>query len=525
MAASGSFNTSAYDGRYLTFAWEETSQSVETNKTTIKWTLTGAGGNNSWYKSGNFKVVIAGQTVYSSATRIQLHKGTVVASGTFVFTHNADGTKSFTASAEAGIYTYAVNCKGSTTFSLDMIPRKSTLYAPVVGTLGTRVDLSIESKSASFQHTIVAKCGSWQKEFLTKGWSTTLGWTPSLVLAEQNTQGVNLTVEFTLTTYSGNTNIGSTTTKMQLLIPSSVTPSCYLALEDVTGVDKIYGSPVQGLSRIKATVTPTLAYGSPIKSQSIVADGDTYKNLTVTFGPLKAAGVSPVNAKVTDARGYSGTASYTMNVQAYTPPSIPALIVRRCNVDGSANDQGEYIRVIFDASISSMNDKNTAAYKLRYKKATATSWTEITLQEFAGIYGVLGGGYTFAADSNSAYDVEVQAIDRHHTTTRSTSASTAFSILNWGANGTSIGVGKVAERSNSLEVAFDTYLEGSTIQLGNRYSFSSPGVANSGGFVRILRSRGGDGQTVQEHTCGEQDAKQSFFHTENLQSTMLLYVL
>ena len=72
MASSGSFNTSGYDGRYLKFAWTVESQNIANNTTTISWTLKGAGtGGSSWYRSGNFKVVINGATVYSSTTIIQ----------------------------------------------------------------------------------------------------------------------------------------------------------------------------------------------------------------------------------------------------------------------------------------------------------------------------------------------------------------------------------------------------------------------------------------------------------------------
>ena len=127
MASSGSFNTTAYDGRYLTLSWSVQSQSTENNSSTISWTLKGAGtGGSSWYRAGNFKVVINGVTVYSSSTRIQLYNGTVVSSGTLTIAHNNDGTKTFTASAEAGIYTVAVNCRGSGTFTLPTISRYAT---------------------------------------------------------------------------------------------------------------------------------------------------------------------------------------------------------------------------------------------------------------------------------------------------------------------------------------------------------------------------------------------------------------
>jgi hypothetical protein len=122
MANSGSFNTSNYEGRYLKFSWEVKSQSAADNTTTISWSLVGAGtGKSGYYTSGNFKVVIAGETVYSSSTRINLYNGTKVASGTKTIKHNSDGTKTFTAKAEAGIYYVAVNCSGSGSWSLPAI--------------------------------------------------------------------------------------------------------------------------------------------------------------------------------------------------------------------------------------------------------------------------------------------------------------------------------------------------------------------------------------------------------------------
>lgn len=126
MANSGSFNTSAYSVRYLTFNWWINSQSIEGNYTDIGWNLVGAGGSTtSWYKAGAFKVVINGDTVYETGQndRITLYNGTTVASGTKRIYHNSDGSKSFSASAEAGIYTYARNVSGSGSWSINSIPR------------------------------------------------------------------------------------------------------------------------------------------------------------------------------------------------------------------------------------------------------------------------------------------------------------------------------------------------------------------------------------------------------------------
>ena len=124
---SGSFNTTAYSGRYLTLSWTAT-QNIEKNESTISWTLKGAGGDSGYIKAGMFSVAINGEVVYSlTNARIELYKGTVVASGTKTITHNTDGTKSFSMSAEGAIYSYAVNCRGSGSWELKDIPRAATI--------------------------------------------------------------------------------------------------------------------------------------------------------------------------------------------------------------------------------------------------------------------------------------------------------------------------------------------------------------------------------------------------------------
>lgn len=121
--SSGSFTTTASEGRSLTFNWSVNSTSISGNYKDIDWSLVGSGSAGGYVMAGNFTVVIDGETVYSSSTRIQLWNGTVVASGTKRLYHGTTGNKTFSASASAGIYAYAVNCSGSGSWELPTIPR------------------------------------------------------------------------------------------------------------------------------------------------------------------------------------------------------------------------------------------------------------------------------------------------------------------------------------------------------------------------------------------------------------------
>ena len=473
MASSGSFNTTAYDGRYLTFAWSQVSQDITNNKTTISWTLKGAGGDSTWYNTRNIKVTIEGETVYSfpqSKGKIQLSNGTLVASGDFVINHNADGTKSFTAYAEAGIYTYAVNCTGSGTFALNTIARASQPscitwpeHTQNVGNFGTTISIHTNRASSAFTHTVRYAFGS-QTGTIATGVTTGTTWTIPLTLMNLIPASTSGSGTIYLDTYNGSTKIGTKSCGFTATVPATVKPSCSLTLEDISGNDDIYGSPVQGLSSIKITVNTTTSYSSPIASYSINVNGTRYTTTPVTTGLLTVSGSYPISVTVTDKRGRVGTASYTSNVQAYTPPKITSLSVHRSTNMGVEDEQGEYVKVNFSAAVSSMSKKNTCEYVVKYKKSTATSWTSLPQTIYTNSNYAPTASVVFAADGNSSFDVMVEATDRHGTASRSTSVSTAFTLMNWHPSGTGMAFGKVAEKENTVE--FGLNVQGRALGLG-----------------------------------------------------------
>lgn len=459
MASSGSFNTTAYSVRYLTFTWSIKSQDVATNSTVISWTLKGAGSASTWYKSGPFKVVIGGVTVYSSDQRIELAPGTLVKSGTHTIVHNADGTRSFTASVEAAIYSTAVNVSGSGTFTLDMIPRASQPSLVTwpettndVGEFGQEFSIHMNRSHSSLTHTVRYEYGK-RSGTIATGVTTGTTWTVPLDFMNDIPNATSASGRIYVDTYSGNVKVGTKYTGFTVKVPDSVRPTCTATLTDVSGVGDIYGYPVQGLSRIKIVVNPTLAYGSPIVSYTVTANGATYTTKESTTDVLKKSGGSAVTVTVTDKRGRTGSWSYSMSVRGYTAPSITKLTVHRCNEDGTENEQGEHVKVLFSAQITALDSKNIAVYTLRYKKSDETTYTEERFVDLG--FAVVDQPYIFPADSNASYDVEVAAQDMHGTTTRSTSASTAFTLMNWGADGTSMGIGKVAEKANTLQIGLD----------------------------------------------------------------------
>ena len=491
MASSGSFNTSAYSDsgvtRYLTFSWKETSQSIANNTTTISWTLKGGGTTSGYYKCQNITVKIDGKVVFEhlKATdgQIDLWNDTTVASGTYTFTHASDGTKSFTAYVEAGIYVWAVNCTGSKTFTLDTIARASQPscitwpeHTQDVGEFGDEISIHMNRKADTMTHTVRYQFGS-KSGTIATGVTTGTTWVIPLTLMDLIPNATSGSGTIYVDTYNGSTKVGTKSCGFTATVPASVKPSLSVTLEDTTGIDDIYGSPVKGLSKIKITPKVTVAYSSPIASYTITANGVTYNTSTATTGFLTTAGDSKVTVTVKDKRGRSATWTYTMTVLDYTAPTVSKLIVRRCDADGTENDQGEYAQITFSAAISSMSSKNTATYKLRYKKSSDTTWTEVAFSALNNKYSVTDQTKVFAADGNYSYDVEVTATDRHSSTIRSTSVSTAFTLYNCHPSGTGWRFGGVAEKENTLQNDL------ALCQVGNSYAFQPDSFSGEKGYI------------------------------------------
>ena len=488
---SGSVSTSSYQGRRYVLSWTAT-QSIENNTSTISWTLKATGGSSSWYAERTLKVVIAGSTVFSKTSRVERYTGTIK-TGTLTINHDASGNASFSVSMKAAVYGSSVNCTGSGSFTLTTIPRKSTLSVGN-GTLNTAQTLTVTRKSSSFTHTITAKCGSASSTICTKSTSTSISFTPPLSWASQNTTGTSVSVTYTITTYNGDTNIGSNSYTVSCAIPSSVKPSCSVTVSDPTGNLSKYGGYIKGVSKFAVTVKGTSSYGSAIASYKTTANGSTYTASSFTTGVIKSSGTLSVSASVTDKRGRSGNASASCTVLDYAVPAVSKLTVKRCDEDGTANDQGEYAKVTFSASVTSLSSKNTAAYTLKYKKTSEADYTSVTLSDFANVYSVTDGTYIFAADSGSSYDVQISVKDAISAeTTKKTSVSTATTIMHWLASGLGMAIGKVAELAGYVEIGFKALfhdvIESTHSDIGYIHTHPSTGYGvgcgvGSGGYNR-----------------------------------------
>lgn len=518
MASSGSITTNESQGRSITLLWSQSSQSVANNTTTIAWTLKGSGssGGGSWVMSGAFKAVINGKTVYSSDTRIQLYKDQVIASGSTTITHNADGTKSFSLSCEAGVYTYAVSVRASGTHTLNTIPRASSI-SMASGTMGSASTISISRASSSFTHTLTYAFGNATGTIVSKTTSTSVSWTPPLTLAQQIPSSTSGKITIICTTYSGNTSVGSKSITVTLKVPDSVKPTMTsLTATRVDGnVPSAWGIYVQGKSKATLKINGAAGtQGSTISSYSISGGGFSSTSSSFTTGFLTTVGTITFTAKVTDSRGRtSDPKTVSISVVAYSPPSVSSYSSQRCNSAGTPLDSGTYVKGLISFSYASCSSKNTITTSTSYKKSSATAWTNANKTFSSGTAFTFGGSIS----AESSYDIKYTISDAFTTVTVNDTISTVSVLMDFKAGGKGIAIGKVSEFDNTLEVSdkwnfrvygklLKAYIVDSIYPVGSIYmsvNATSPATLFGGTWTQLKdRFLLGAGSTYENGTTG-----------------------
>ena len=468
MANSGSTSVAVTSYDTLKFSWEEASQDITNNKTKINWKLqliATSYGRISSTASKSWSVTVNG-TTYSGTNQIGIgnNETKTLASGSTTIAHNSDGTKTFSYSFSQEIAitfsgSYVGTKSGSGTGTLDTIPRASSFGTITGDTIGGSVTVNITRNSSSFTHQLWYKVGNSSWYDLGKGIGTSKTFTIDMALCSQFPSATSGTMQLCVRTYNGSTQIGSDVYKnVTVYVPSSVVPSCTVEVTDATGYADEYDGFIKGVSKFKVVVTPTRAYDSDIASYSTKANGATYTSASFTTGVLSSSGALNVEATVKDNRGRTGSASVSKTVLDYSKPVITKLTVGRCDSDGKSNDKGAYAKVVFSCSVTSLNNKNTASYVLKYKKTSESTFPTDqveTLKDYANVYSVTDASYIFEADTGSSYDVHLEVSDNFDTTPRNTSVSTAFTLMHWMASGLAMALGKVAEITNFLDIGWD----------------------------------------------------------------------
>ena len=484
MASSGSFNTTGYQGRYLTFAWSVSSQSVSNNTTTIAWILKGAGtAQSNWYRAGNFKVVINGSTVYSSSTRIQLYDGTLVASGNYTMTHDTAGNKTFSASAEAGIYTVAVNCSGSGSFTLPQIARAAKITAAPNFTDIQNPTINYQNSagnSVSSLQACISLTGSTDNISYRDIPKTGTSYTFQLTEAERNvlraaTPNSNtLSVIFYIKTIiSGQTYYETATRTMTIVdaAPTMGNPTYQDGNSTTVAITENNQKIIQKHSSLTIAIPAATAqkYATITKYQ-VTINGVTREQTAagnMSWGVLDVSSNITASVKAIDSRGNAVTKSMQITVEAWQQPYA---------VISCSRENNFYTDTVLNVSptVSSLSGKNSVIIQEQHKKTTDSAYSTL-------VNVPASTDTTIQLDNRYDWNVKIIVSDRLSSTTYNITVQKGMPIVYYDRLKSSTGFNCFPTKENSVEsqgLALDDVIYIGSQQLYDRYDFTAAGTVS-----------------------------------------------
>lgn len=332
---------------------------------------------------------------------------------TITVDHDSKGEATVTLSAEwhSGFTSQwtpaSLSVSGKVT--LPTIPRASSLAVPSMA-LGSPATLTVTKADSSYTHRITYAWGTHSGVVSAETGATSIIWTPPLDLANDIPNAAAGVGTLTITTYSGNTALGSQSYSFTASVPASAAPAASVALSDAAGYADTYGAYVQTKSRLKAVTTANGKYGATIKGYTLAISGLTATGATATTGVLPESGTVAYAVTVTDSRGLSTVLRGTITVLPYAAPGVRSISAARCDADGTDNPAGDHAKVSFVGAVAPLSDQNTAAYVIRYRAQGADTWSSQAVPAASGQYAPSASGIIPAA-VDTVFEVCVSATD------------------------------------------------------------------------------------------------------------------
>lgn len=475
------------DGANRNFALtvEELSTSIENNTSEIKWTITISGGGGYKYDSG-VKAIVNGQEVYANYTQwssLVFPSANGSVSGTMTIKHENDGKKDISMHIEGYSYQYTTYSADGT-LSLSNIPRASEITNNTSSSsrkdFGASITFTIDRKVEAFKHKLTYKIGNTTYTIGTDlGTSKAYSFPTSLISNFTSNENVEITVA--CDTYNGTDLIGSKTTNVYLHVPNSYIPTISLALQDVGTTPSSWGIWLKTRSKIKGTITASGVSGSTISRYSATANNQSYSTSSFTTDGISSSGNITINASVVDSRNRTASTSQTITVVDYFKPTISKFEVKRCNSDGTLNEDGTYAKAIITYSIAPCSNKNSKSLKV--KDITNNNEKTITLTGYSGTI-------TTAVFSNIAtanyYNFTANIGDSFETIPYTAKISPSAKVMSFKSNKKGVSFGQTATEDGlhsywNTTIHGDLNFTGTLKKNGSPLTFGKPTISKEFG--------------------------------------------
>lgn len=295
-------------------------------------------------------------------------------------THNADGSKSVSVSASFNTGVSIGTLKTSATLALTKIARASNIALDKTSVLadGTETVVATVTKMLdTYTDIVTVSLGDYSQTFENVEGSVTFAIPEEWINAISSTSAT-ATVE--VTSYSGETVIGSNTVNLTVNVPDSVVPTInnVAITEAVAAVANAFSDCfVQNLSQLNVVIDASGAYGSTIRSYSAVIVGVTYIQQAFTSNVLNTAGTLNIAVEVVDSRGRTASDVIPINVAEYASPTITAMTYAHWDSEtGKQNSSGDSTKITISGKVSSVEEQNTKTLKLKYKSLVNEDYIE-----------------------------------------------------------------------------------------------------------------------------------------------------
>lgn len=362
-------------------------------------------------------------TVSSSATANKWWYSLNCGSSWVEFNSSSGASKKITVAGLSPNTSYTVQARARKSYNgVDGYSGKTTvktLGGSVLSSVSTltadnvtaKITLSATVYDTSYKHKLVLKDGGTTVLTLTElslsNGSNTITLTAaqrSSILADMAAKK-SFTGTFKLSTFSGSSQIGSTSTKtatVQTTAANSAPTFSGFTYKDtnttaagVTGNNQIL---IQSVSTLQVTASAATAKnGAVISSYSVSAGGSTASSTTATLnvGKIYASGTVPIIVTAIDSRGYTSSATVNIKVIAYESIDITTAIMRR------ANEVEDATQVTLEGDITPVKVNNVNKNTLRklcyqYKRTDANAYS--SLADITSFATFSDSGFTFTSD-------------------------------------------------------------------------------------------------------------------------------
>lgn len=482
--------------KYSLLLWiEEKSYSVENNTSVVEWWV-GIRSNTAYHAhvalSEAYVVYVNGAKVHDALHTVTVNKGATVwvASGTITVYHNTDGSKEISTSAyfkcsDANAYSPRTgSCSGSLT--LTTIPRATTpsVDKPSLD-CGSVIKFTGTSASSNFSHKLYTTWNNEEKLIATieKG-STAVSYSYTIPTDwEKNmpntTSGI---ATFILETLSGDTVIGRKSINATVKVRSGILPTIgTVDISDTNSISKVMELYVQSQSKLIFTIDTSGNQGSTITSISTKFNNQTYTGSIFTTQAIQGNGNLSYTITVTDSRGRTATKSGSVNVVAYSPPSLTNVSAKRANSSYAVDEvNGTFALLHFNVGFTPLSNKNDAHFYIKYRASGATAWAKI--KSWDNNYSLVQDykANNIFTSTTATYEIAFGVKDSFMSdySWQIVTVTPTYTLINFGKNGKSLTFfGQDGNNANRLTVNGDL--------VSNKYKFSSVSENTSSNHVLV----------------------------------------